>query len=407
MNAPRGRLLRITTLAAMALAAIAGSPPANAASGDVTISVLTMGPGDQALSKFGHDAIVVEDGELPARVYNFGTFSFESPTLFQDFLRGRLRYWLSVEPLAVAIARYRAHNRSVLLQELELSDDAARDLSRALAENALPANRNYLYDHFRDNCATRIRDALDRATGGTIRLALNRPATESYRDHALRLVADGWLLHLGLDLGLGPAVDRPITEWDEAFLPERLALSLRRVRVSGSVGDVPLVAHERMLFEARRDPSLGASLTRAPWLAALGTFLGGMLALFGRGSSRAGRIVGGLLLTLVGTVSGLVGTLLSFLWTMTNNEVAHSNANALLSPAFSLVLVPVGLALAAGRHLGSRVEERATLACLVSAAGGLVFALAVGQDVRRTASLLIPLWVGAWLGARFRARSQQ
>jgi hypothetical protein len=288
-----------------------------------------------------------------------------------------------------------------LLQRLDLEPAVAEALAEALEENALPENKYYLYDHFRDNCATRVRDAIDRTTGGAMRRALDRPAELSYRDHALRLVADDWLLFFGLDLGLGPRVDAPITEWDEGFLPERLARSLKSVRVRGPKGDAPLVLEETVVFEANRDPVLEVPPVRAPWLAALGLAIGGAFALLVRRPSRATRIAAGTLLTTLGLVSGLLGALLLFFWFFTNNEVAHKNANSFLTPVVALALVPSGIAFAMDRSFGERLTKRTLFACLALSAVGIVFALVVGQDVARTGSLFVPLWLAASLGLHF------
>jgi hypothetical protein len=367
----RGRGLLVTAVGVLvALALVAMARTARAAEG-TSIAVLTMGPGDPTFSKFGHDAIVVRTEGERARVYNFGTFSFQSKTLFSDFLKGRLRYWLSTATLEGTMRGYKRQNRSLLLQELELEPAAAEELARALEENAEPENKYYLYDHFRDNCATRVRDAIDRASGGSVRRALERPAEATYRDHALRLVADDWPLYIGLDLGLGPAVDVPITEWDEGFLPERLAEGLRKVRVRGANGEVPLVRREDVAFEAAREPARERAPLRAPWFLA------------------------------IGVLSGILGALLVFLWSATNNDVAHRNANAFLSPAVALALVPAGIALALGRSSAKRFVARTLSACAALSVIGVVFALVVGHDVARTASLFVPLWVLAWAGLRF------
>ena len=64
---------------------------------------MTMGPGDHPFFRFGHDAIWIRDRAARTdRVYNFGTFRFDSPRLILDFLGGRLTYWLSVSPLVRA-----------------------------------------------------------------------------------------------------------------------------------------------------------------------------------------------------------------------------------------------------------------------------------------------------------------
>jgi hypothetical protein len=397
----RGRGLLVTAVGVLvALALVAMARTARAAEG-TSIAVLTMGPGDPTFSKFGHDAIVVRTEGERARVYNFGTFSFQSKTLFSDFLKGRLRYWLSTATLEGTMRGYKRQNRSLLLQELELEPAAAEELARALEENAEPENKYYLYDHFRDNCATRVRDAIDRASGGSVRRALERPAEATYRDHALRLVADDWPLYIGLDLGLGPAVDVPITEWDEGFLPERLAEGLRKVRVRGANGEVPLVRREDVAFEAAREPARERAPLRAPWFLAIGVLLGGALAALFRRASSGARIAAGTLLAFVGAVSGILGALLVFLWSATNNDVAHRNANAFLSPAVALALVPAGIALALGRSSAKRFVARTLSACAALSVIGVVFALVVGHDVARTASLFVPLWVLAWAGLRF------
>jgi hypothetical protein len=392
----------VVVAAALALSvALFVAPSASSAAERVGVDVLTMGPGDPTFSKFGHDALVVRSRGERARVYNFGTFSFESKTLFSDFLKGRLRYWLSTGTLEGTMRSYRRQNRSLLLQELDLEPSVAGALAAALEENAEPENKYYLYDHFRDNCATRVRDALDRATGGSVRRALSGPATASFRDHALRLVADDWPLYVGLDLGLGPAVDVPITEWDEGFLPERLAVGLRKVRVPGPNGEVPLVRREHLAFEAEREPVREKAPVRAPWFFVVGAALGGSLAALCRRVSRAARVAAGSLLALVGVLSGILGALLVFLWSATNNDVAHNNANAFLSPAVALALVPAGIAFALGRRRARHFVERTLLACVALAGMGVVFALVVGHDVARTASLFVPLWGLAWAGVRF------
>jgi hypothetical protein len=399
-DASRIRFLVPALALAVSLAIVLFAGTARAAEG-VRISLLTMGPGDPTFSKFGHDAIVVERPGETARVYNFGTFSFQSKTLFQDFLKGRLRYWLSIATLMGTVRSYERQNRSLFVQELELEPDVTLALSDALEENALPENKYYLYDHFRDNCATRVRDALDRATNGSIKKALDRPARMSYRDHALRLVADDWPLYIGLDLGLGPRVDQPMTEWDEGFLPERLAESIKSVRVTNRAGSVPLVRREATLFEASREPGRESAPVRAPWLFSFGALVGGSLAVLFRRPSRGARITLGALLAAFGFVAGVLGALLLFLWFGTNNDVAHRNANAFLSPIVALALVPAGIALAMDKSFGRRLVERTLLACVALAGAGIAFAFAVGHDVVRTASLFVPLWALGYAGARF------
>src|SRR5665647_1045297 len=62
-----------------------------------TISILTVDPGQELYTIFGHTAIRVTDETLKIdRVYNFGTFDSSSPFFYVEFLRGDLNYFLSI-----------------------------------------------------------------------------------------------------------------------------------------------------------------------------------------------------------------------------------------------------------------------------------------------------------------------
>jgi len=130
-------------IVAMLLCVVSSSAQAAEPGESLTISVLTIGPGDQAFSKFGHIAILIEDAEKdPDLVYNYGTFSFDSPTLVADFLKGRLRYWLSVETREHMVKGYARARRTVTQQELELSpaptDTRFSDLECAFGKPRIP-----------------------------------------------------------------------------------------------------------------------------------------------------------------------------------------------------------------------------------------------------------------------------
>ncbi len=119
-------------------AAAAEAVPADAPD-DLTVSAMTFGPGDHPFFKFGHDAIWIHDrGDGSDRVYNFGTFTFDSPRLILDFLHGRMTYWLSVSSLAATRGVYERENRSIVVQELALDPETKRALRARLDDNAQP-----------------------------------------------------------------------------------------------------------------------------------------------------------------------------------------------------------------------------------------------------------------------------
>src|SRR5206468_3124083 len=106
-------------------------------------------------------------------VYNFGTTDFLRSDLATAFLRGHVPFWLSVSTFSSTLAAYRAEDRSIWVQELRLTETQSEWLAARLRWQALPANRSYPYDHFVDNCTTRVRDLIDQASGGRVRAALS------------------------------------------------------------------------------------------------------------------------------------------------------------------------------------------------------------------------------------------
>ena len=206
--------------------------PGDASQDTIRIGVATMLPGEIFWERFGHNAIVVDDpGRGEPISYNFGFFDLDEPGFIGRFVRGQMQYQLVALPFARDLAYYRDTGRGVGIQWLDLEPAQALRLAAALAENAKPQNARYDYDYFTDNCSTRVRDALDMALGGRLRPQLAAHARDNtYRSEAVRLASPAGWMWLGFDLGLGPFADRPLSLWQEAFVPMRLADSLRRPR---------------------------------------------------------------------------------------------------------------------------------------------------------------------------------
>ena len=397
--------LRILLATALSLLVMSGARVARAEPGEnLTVFVLTFGPGDHPFFKFGHNAILVQPGEETGLVYNFGTFAFDSPALIPKFLRGRFKYWLSVSSMEGTFASYISDNRTIEAQELDLTSAQKWALWQSLRENARPENREYLYDYFRDNCSTRVRDAIDRAVGGRVRQAGQRPAAMTFRADALRMTADFFPEYLGLDLGLGRPADAPIALWDEAFLPERMRDLLRDVRIPGESGDRPLVRSERTLFAARRPPKPDRPPSWTVYFLAAGLAFGGLLAGLGRLASNhpAARVGLGIAGSLLGLVFGTLGLVLLSFWLFTDHKAAYANANIFLLAPWSVVLAGYGLGAALGRPAATRKAfwVAATAACF-AAIGLLAKALpGLSQDNLMLVAFLLPVWFGLASGFR-------
>jgi hypothetical protein len=299
------------------------------ASEDTEVWLVTYGPGEIYWQRFGHNGIWIRDDDLGLdHVFNFGFFDFAQADFLQNFLQGRLLYFVAAQPVQQEFSQYINENRSIRVQRLALAPEQALKLADFLVNEAQPANRDYLYDYYWNNCSTRVRDALDVALGGVLHNRFGAlPAKMNMRDQTRRLtVADFWL-YLGLELGLGSPVDRRVTRWDEFFIPGVLAESIVETSgASGSVGD-------RLVLE---DTSIYASTLPAPpenvtawWprYLLLSTALLGLSSALCRWVLRINPV---LLARCWLALSALLGGALVYLWFFTDHAVTQNNLNLLL-----------------------------------------------------------------------------
>ncbi|HET7042716.1 MAG TPA: DUF4105 domain-containing protein, partial [Gemmatimonadales bacterium] len=349
----RSSVLALLLVAAPSLAAQQPDtlpPPPGA---EYEISVLTAGVGAEVWERWGHDMIRVRNlatGEDVA--YNWGMFSFAQPGFVRRFLMGRMHYWMEPDATDRTVRLYQWRDRTLVEQRLALTPAQRVALVAYLEWNAREENKYYRYDYYLDNCSTRLRDALDRALGGALRAQTDTVmAGTTFRRETRRLSAPDLPLYTGLMLGLGPATDRPITVWEEMFLPVKTMEALRRITVPGPDGTpVPLVASEDTLYRSRRFQEPAEAPSKAPLYLAIGGGIGLLLVWLGRlRRPRVFLVVG----ALVALLLGLGGALLVFLMGFTDHAVTYGNENALLVSFVALILaVSLRPALAGSRGAG-------------------------------------------------------
>jgi len=312
---------------------------------ELTVYLLTFGQGDAVWELFGHNAIWIKDRSKGTDItYNWGMFDFNQPNFVGRFLSGNTSYWMEGIDLESMLHSYTQRNRSILAQELNLSPEQRLKLKQALELNALPENRFYRYDYYRDNCSTRLRDMLDRALGGQLQTGTTtRLTTETYRTHTQRLTQGSIPVYTGITLALGHPADNPISVWDEMFLPVRMANHVRNVRVADTVGrKIPLVRSEMALFTAGRAPEDSAPPGYLAWYVAIGLVLAGALIALVRRAEHGGRVAlfaASALATLWSLVAGLAGLALVGAWLFTRHHFMGRNENLLHFSPLSIALV--------------------------------------------------------------------
>lgn len=379
---PPDRLRGVCAVLALLLCLLA--PRANSAP---AVGLVTMDPGDAYWARFGHNALLLDRGDGSEPVfYNFGYFDFDQPGFLARFLRGDMRYLAVALPMSSDLGTYASEGRGARLQWLRLTPGQVESLATALAEHVRPENAEYRYDYFVSNCSTKVRDALDEALGGTLKRQLDgRSMGLTYRHEALRHGGGIAWLHLGMHLGLGPYADRPLSIWEQSFIPARLAEALRDARTESGE---PLVVAERELLP-HRGPTIRSDPPRWLWGASL---VGILLALALAAGVRSRH--GGAILLLVWSVSGLIGLGMLMLWLGTAHESAWANRNLLLFNPLALLLLPACIALwRQGRSpRDSRVRYAAHTIAVLSVAGLVLVHVQVHpQQQSEWIALMLPL----------------
>ena len=340
------RVMRSLAFALLLLASVgatAQTSPMPDAAAQPDISLLTIGPGNIYFERFGHNAIVVRDpasGEAVA--YNYGIFDFEQEDFLLNFARGRMHYRIAADALDDDLEMYRAEGRSITEQRLNLLPAQARVLTDFLDWNMRPQNMFYRYDYFEANCSTRVRDALDLALGGALHAqSEGRARGYTYRLDALRLMAPQPLLMLGIDLGLGPSVDKRIDFWQESFVPAMVRSVVSQTNTRSADGkNIPLVATETVVAVGRveQPPALPPDL-RWPFLIA-GAAIGCLLLWLQHPRRALARIPLAVFAALFELFCGLGGIVLLFLWFGTEHHAAWRNENLFLLNPLCLLLLP-------------------------------------------------------------------
>lgn len=324
-----GFLSKRILLSLLVLVSFAGRSFAAQLSSSAKVYLVTCGPGQSELySAFGHTAVRVYDPRLGMDlVFNYGVFDFDQPNFYLNFAKGDLLYQLAVNDYQRFTYSYIAEGRSVLLQELNLDSAQRQAVFDFLEWNARPENRQYYYDYFYDNCATRPRTALEQALE-TLDQRIEWQLDYTKPDYSIRDLCEDYLYYqpwgdLGIDLCLGLPMDKKATALEYTFLPDYMAKATSGAQVVSSEGSKPLLKQANFLakevYQVERPwftPAVCFSLL----------FLVGLLFSFLEYKKGISFIwFDRVLFSLV----GLVGWLLLSLWLFTDHNAAARNMNLL------------------------------------------------------------------------------
>ncbi len=292
------------------------------------ISVLTVGPGTELYSKFGHSAIRIKDLTLGIdAVYNYGMFDFDTPNFYMKFSRGQLDYRLGRQRFDGFMSSYELENRWVREQVLNLSVTEMNAVFQFLENNYLPNNRYYKYDFFFDNCTTRIPSALKKVLNGKLHLddqTLKKGETFRQLIHQ-NLEVNSWS-NFGIDLALGSVIDKKGTP----FLPVNVYEQLKHSTISGTA---LVYVDTELLKERPMEKKSNFFLSPLFWFSIM---LLSILAMtfYDLKNDRRSRWLDFILFL----ISGAVGLLILLLWFVTDHQATKLNFNALWAFAPNMIV---------------------------------------------------------------------
>ncbi|MDR0448139.1 MAG: DUF4105 domain-containing protein [Treponema sp.] len=336
----------------------------------LTIKLAVAGPGDELYFWWGHIGIVIEDalsGE--SRFYDWGVFSFDTENFYYDFAYGRLFYSCTVSPANYAIARYIETNRDLIFFTLDLPPESKTELLHFAENNVLPENRDYEYHHFRDNCATRVRDIIDRATEGGFKERFgDAQGRFTLRQHVNRHTWFSPFWGWAFSFLMGQDIDQSITVWEEMFLPSEIAQRCMDFSYIDAFGNErELVSEVEIINQAKGRPKVATVPRRRSQVPALGLFIAlafsllrlkaaGMLAAIsgrkhsvtdsqineGTAAFQGNSHILGLGQAGLGLFFGIMGSILFFMSFFTNHDYTFHNINIIFVNPMLLAAVPLG-----------------------------------------------------------------
>jgi hypothetical protein len=281
-------------------------------------SVLTCDKGDELYSLFGHTALRIKDSINGVDVvFNYGMFDFNTPNFYLKFVKGDLQYFVDNSTFENFIHHYRADNRSVYEQTLNLSPNQVQNLLDELNGSLFSKDRFYTYKFIDKNCTTMVVDKIESVFGEK---CIHK---KSHTDISYRAVLNPYLEHhfyekLGINILFGYKTDQDATQ---LFLPLELMESISKTKVD----DKKISTTTKILFEKDK------SIATYPWWNSIYTFI---VLLFLVLLTNNSKVYITFLLVL-----GILGIVLSSIGLYSSHKEVLYNYNILLFNPLLLVLL--------------------------------------------------------------------
>ena len=313
------------------------------------ITMITVYPGDQVYSVFGHSAFRVYDPENGIDwMYNYGTFDFTDDFFVLKFIEGKLDYYLDVDYFPRAFHFYtNVEQRKIYEQILNFNLEERQALFDFLQKNAEPENRVYRYDFIWDNCSTRIADAIDKTFPALIDYSAYRGTGESFRKMIMAYLEEKPFINFGIQLVFGKPTDRIPKGHEIFFLPIYMKQAFSAAIINnGEAETTPLVFAEAMIASPERTFQKKLDYPLFIFLSVLIIYFISFVLQAGKNILsnsnpavlKLSGIVSAVCEGFVFLFTGIIGILITYLWFFSEHRVTSFNFTYLWCTPLNLIL---------------------------------------------------------------------
>ncbi len=285
------------------------------------ISLVTCYPGSRNYELYGHTMIRVQI-EGQDLLFNYGIFNFKQSGFIYRFVKGDCDYSLAAYPMQYLTQGY--EDRKIVEQVLDLDDAQKVDIISFLWNNVQPENAVYRYGWAYNNCATKPRDIIENAVGGSLEYGNPKRGEATFRSIMAYFDKNYPWQQFGIDMVLGYDLDHKLDYREQMFSPIILMEAMADATQERDGKRIPVVKATNILVEGGDE---GAVLGPTPMVLTpmfvLTLLLVIVLALTIK--ERLGKRHYRWLDSVVFGVYGLVGVLVAFLTFVSSHYGTSSN----------------------------------------------------------------------------------
>lgn len=293
---------------------------------EAEFSIITCGAGEELYAAFGHSAFRIKDPVYGYDViYNYGTFDFNTSLFYVKFTQGKLPYQLGRSNFKNFLQTYKYEKRWVKEQVLDLTPEQNKQLFDFLENNYKEENRDYKYDFFFNNCATKIRDVIKENFGDEIIFHEDHlPEEKTFRDliHD-NLDPNSWS-SFGIDIALGAVIDKKAPPEDYQFLPEYVFKAFENATKKDST--TPFIKKTNLILEASETIKTSKNVLLSPYvILSLLMLIVLVITFLDFKNNKRTRLLDAVLLL----GNGIAGIVILLLWFATDHSATAMNMNIL------------------------------------------------------------------------------